>query len=125
MTRQPVHEADIAAEVWYEGTDREIRGKALCDVGGEARVGVGLLELPPGSNTLPGHYHTHEEEHLYVLDGHLTLHLGEHTHLLGPGCYVCFPAAQAVPHYLSNESQVTARYLMIGERNEADEVIYP
>jgi uncharacterized cupin superfamily protein len=47
-----------------------------------------VLELPPGSNTLPAHYHTHEEEHVYVLDGTLTLHLGEQTYRLGPGGYV-------------------------------------
>lgn len=125
MPKQPLHESDVDVEVWYPGTDREIRGRALSDIGGRARVGVGLLELPPGSNTLPGHYHTHEEEHLYMLDGNLTLHLGDRTYPLGPGCYVCFPAAQAVAHYLSNDGQTTARYLMVGERIEADQVVYP
>lgn len=125
MPKQPMRAADVPADVWYEGTDREIRGRALSDVGGRARVGVGLLELPPGSNTLPAHYHTHEEEHLYVLDGTLTLHLGAETHRLEPGSYVCFPAAQAVPHHLSNDGQVPARYLMVGERIEVDRVVYP
>jgi len=123
--KEPVNGADVAAEAWYEGTDREIRGRPLSDVGGRARVGVGLLELPPGSNTRPAHYHTHEEEHLYLLDGNLTLHLGARTFQLQPGAYVCFPASQAVPHFLSNDTQTTARYLMIGERIESDEVIYP
>ena len=121
----PIHETDVPAETWYAGTDREVRGKALSDVDGRARVGVGLLELPPGSNTLPGHYHTEEEEHLYVLEGTLTVHLGNRIFELRPGCYLRFPAAQAVAHYLSNEGNETVRYLMIGERIETDQVVYP
>jgi hypothetical protein len=76
MTKQPLHESEVESDTWYEGTDREIRGKGLSDVGGRAKVGVGLLELPPGSNTLPAHYHTREDEHLYVIEGELVLYLG-------------------------------------------------
>ena len=65
--KSPVHISEVPSEVWYEGTDREIRGKALCDVGGPATVGVGYVELPPGSHTKPGHWHSKEEEHLYAL----------------------------------------------------------
>lgn len=120
--KTPVHESEVNAEVWYGGTDREIRGKALCDVGGAARVGVGLLELPCGCNTQPAHWHSAEEEHLYVLEGEGTLHLGEVTHALRPGSYVCFPAGRAVPHHLENTGSVVLRYLMIGERLAHDVV---
>ena len=43
--KSPVHISEVPSEVWYEGTDREIRGKVLCDVGGAAKVGVGYVEL--------------------------------------------------------------------------------
>jgi uncharacterized cupin superfamily protein len=122
--KRPVREGDLDWTTWYSGTSREIRGKALCDVGGAAKVGVGLLELAPGSDTTPAHYHTHEEEHLYVLAGQLTLVLGEERFLLEPGAYVCFPAGQAVKHHLRNETAEPARYLMIGERISADRVVY-
>ena len=52
--KRPLRAADVPAEVWYVGTDREIRGRALSDVGGTAKVGVGMMELPPGSDTKPG-----------------------------------------------------------------------
>lgn len=35
--KRPVKALELPAEVWYAGTDREIRGRALCDVGGKAR----------------------------------------------------------------------------------------
>ena len=122
--KRPIHEDDVEAQTWYAGTDREICGRALCDVGGRAKVGVGLLELPPGSNTRPGHYHTQEEEHLYALEGRATLHLGEDRHVLVKGSYVCFPAGQALHHYLENDGPSVFRYLMIGERIEGDSVCH-
>lgn len=125
MPKPPIHESEVPAQTWYEASDREIRGKALCDVGGAAKIGVGLLELPPGSNTKPAHYHTLEEEHLYVLEGHLSLHLGDAIYHLRAGSYVHFPASQEAAHYLVNEGTAPARYIMIGERLEQDRVIYP
>ncbi len=121
----PIHESVIPFVAWYEGTDRHIRGQALCDVGGRSKIGVGILELFPGSTTRPAHWHSLEEEHLYVLSGVATLHLGDAQFQLEAGSYICFPANQAEAHYLHNTSQAMFRYIMIGERIEADEVVYP
>ncbi len=120
----PVHEDEVEPQTWYAGTDREIRGRALCDVGGPSKVGVGVLELAPGCHTRPAHYHTREEEHLYALSGNAVLHLGDATHPLRPGSYACFPAGQTLPHFIENVGTVTFRYLMIGERKADDQVIY-
>lgn len=49
--KRPLLARNVAAEVWYAGTDREIRSRAPCDAGGKAKVGVGLLQLPPGSRS--------------------------------------------------------------------------
>jgi|TARA_Y100000310_G_scaffold278729_1_gene297403 uncharacterized cupin superfamily protein len=122
--KTPIQEASLRGRIWYKGTDREILGKALCDVGGKSNVGVGLLELAPACNTLPSHYHTHEEEHLFVLSGVAILHLGSETFELTEGSYVHFPAQQEIFHHLENISVEPFRYIMIGERNSADSVIY-
>lgn len=53
VIKRPLRAQEVPAEGWYAGTDRKIRGRALCDVWGKAKVGVGLMELPPGSNTRP------------------------------------------------------------------------
>ncbi len=123
--KRPLRADDVAAEVWYAGTDREIHGRALCDVGGRARVGVALMELPPGSNTLPGHWHSHEEEHVYAISGSATLHLGAERHVLQAGSYVCFPAGQAVAHHLQNTGTAPFVYLIVGERIAEEKVTYP
>jgi uncharacterized cupin superfamily protein len=84
-----------------------------------------MMQLPPGSNTRPGHWHSHEEEHLYALSGSAVLHLGTEQHVLQTGSYVCFPAAQAVAHYLKNTGTEPFVYLIVGERIEDDRVTYP
>jgi uncharacterized cupin superfamily protein len=123
--KTPVHVSEVPPEVWYENTEREIRGRSLCDVGGKAKIGVGYVEPPPGSHTKPAHWHSKEEEHLYALAGQATLHLGAAEFALRAGSYVCFPAGQAVAHYLHNTGSETFAYLMIRERIEDDEVTYP
>ncbi len=121
--KKPIHDSEVVTQVWYQGTNRELIGRALCDVGGYSKIGFGIVELSPGCNTLPGHYHTKEEEHLYVLEGTGKLHLGGKTYPLVKGSYVNFPAGQEVPHYVSNESSNPLTYIMVGERLEDDEVV--
>ena len=123
--KRPVHISEVAAETWDPGTDREIRGKPLCDVGGAAKVGVGHLELPPGSTTRPSHWHSLEEEHIYALSGQATLHLGTEQFTLRAGSYVCFPAGQEVGHHLENVGSVPFTYIIVGERISGDKVTYP
>ena len=124
MVKRPVHESDVPWQTWYAGTHTEIRGRALSDVGRIAKIGFGLLELPPGSSTEPGHWHSREEEHVYALSGSATLHLGDESLALRAGSYVCFPAGQAVPHHLHNDGSVTFRYIIVGERLADDVVTY-
>ncbi len=123
--KQPIHDSEVETQVWYRGTNRELHGRALCDAGGPAKIGFGIVDLQPGCNTKPAHFHSREEEHLYVLAGKGTLHLGTVQHQLIQGSYVHFPAGQEVAHYVSNDSDEPLRYIMVGERLEDDEVVYP
>jgi len=120
----PVHMSNVPSEVWYKGTDREILGKPLSDVGGPAKIGFGLMELPSGSCTKPGHWHSKEEEHLYALSGCATLHLDDEQFEIKAGSYVCFPAGQPVKHYIHNTGNKSFTYIIVGERIKEDEVTY-
>ena len=122
--KRPLNEADLPWQTLAAGTPQEVRAKALCDLGGPAKVGVGLMELPPGCNTRPAHWHSDEEEHLYVLAGEGILRLGDERFVLTTGGYVTFPAGQAVMHHLENRGSEPFRYLMIGERIRADRVTH-
>jgi uncharacterized cupin superfamily protein len=100
------------------------RTRALGEFGGGTHVRVCVEELAPGKSDCPAHYHHLEEEHLYLLEGTLSLRLGENTYSLSAGSYVCFPAGQKVGHSIINNGDTIARYLVIGERNPNDVIVY-
>ncbi|MER9999290.1 cupin domain-containing protein [Mesorhizobium sp. M0051] len=66
-----------------------------------------------------------EEEHALILEGQVTLLLGEERHEMKAGDYVCFPAGLAVGHSFLNSGTGPCRYLMIGERNPNEVCVYP
>ena len=94
-------------------------------VGNDCHVGV-LIEMPdPGKRLAPLHYHMREEEHALILEGEMTLLLGDETYPMKPGDYVAFPAGRKVGHSLMNSGTGPCRYLMIGARDPADVCVYP
>jgi uncharacterized cupin superfamily protein len=101
------------------------RFRELGEFGGCSHVGVCLEELAPGKQTCPVHYHMLEEEHLLIMAGSATLRLGEQSFELSTGSYVCFPAGQKAGHALINNGSAICRYLIVGERNPHDVIVYP
>ena len=97
--------------------------QALC--GTNYKIGVAIEELFPGCQSAPFHYHIFEEEHVFILEGSVTLRLGEARHAMQAGDYVCFPAGQAAGHCLINESDSICRYVLVGERNPNEICVYP
>lgn len=66
-----------------------------------------------------------EEEHVLVLEGAMTIRLGDNTHVVDAGHYVCFPAGQKVGHSLFNHSTAPCRYLIIGNPQPHDVLVFP
>jgi uncharacterized cupin superfamily protein len=100
------------------------RHLSLAALGEDYRIGVAIEELAPGMQTAPAHYHIFEEEHVYVLEGTPTLRLGAGRHVMKPGDYVCFPAGQKAGHCLINETDAPCRYVIIGEDDPNEVVVY-
>lgn len=122
--REPFVIEDVPWEDFSHGNRFASRTRALGAFGGGTHVGVCLEELEPGKQACPAHYHHLEEEHLYLLAGELTLRLGNRTYALHAGSYVCFPAGQKAGHAITNTGTSIARYLVIGERNPNDVMVY-
>ena len=114
----------VPVEEYAKGGRFGVRFQQLGEFGGAAHVGVCMEVLAPGNQTYPAHYHMLEEEHLLVLEGGATLRLGEKSFELAAGHYVCFPAGQKAGHTLINHTAAPCRYLVIGERNPHDVVVY-
>jgi len=100
------------------------RHLSLAMLGDGYRVGVAIEELAPGRRTAPAHYHILEEEHLYILEGSLTARLGASSFPMRTGDYICFPAGQTIGHTLINDGDRPCRYVIIGENNPNEIVVY-
>jgi len=121
---EPFSINDVPWEDFSHGERFKVRFKQLGEFGGCSHVGVCMEVLDAGKRAYPAHYHMLEEEHLMILEGSLTLHLGDAVHRLSEGDYVCFPAGQEAGHKLVNNSDAPCRYLIIGERNPNDVIVY-
>lgn len=68
-----VNESDLDWTDLDQGGMR-IRRKQLGEAAGGEALGCSLYELPPGENAWPYHYHTANEEAIFVLSGTGTFH---------------------------------------------------
>ncbi len=121
---EPFSTDDVPWEDYSRGDHFGIRFRQIGEFGGCSHVGVCMEIIEPGKQSYPAHYHMLEEEHLLVLEGQITLRLGENSHEMSAGDYVCFPAGQKAGHTLVNNSNAPCRYLIIGERNPNDVVVF-
>jgi uncharacterized cupin superfamily protein len=94
--------------------------RRLGDAGRLRDFGVNLMTLPPGGWSSQRHWHSHEDEFVYVLEGELTLVEDEGETLLRAGECAAFPKGTGNGHHLKNLSSVMAIYLEVGSRNRDD-----
>ncbi|AET93205.1 transcriptional regulator protein [Burkholderia sp. YI23] len=90
--------------------------RRLGDAGGLGDFGVNLMHLPPGGWSSQRHWHSHEDEFVYVLEGELVLLEDEGETLLRAGDCAAFPKGSGNGHHMINRSEKIAMYLEVGSR---------
>ena len=88
----------------------------LGDVAGLTQFGVNLLRLPPGAWSSQRHWHTGEDEFVYVLSGEVTLVTDAGDEVLRAGDAAGFKANDGDGHCLQNRSAHDVQVLEIGTR---------
>lgn len=99
--------------------------RPLGDVFGLTNYGVNLTRLKPGAASSLRHSHTKQDEIVYILEGHPTLHTNNGRTQLSPGMCAGFKAGMGNANTLINETSEDVLYLEIGDRTDGDEVSYP
>ena len=92
----------------------------LGDVAGLTQFGVNLLRLPPGAWSSQRHWHSHEDEFVYVLEGELTLIEDGGESVLRAGDCAAFAKGSGNGLHMINRSGAVAVYLEVGSRSSAD-----
>src|SRR3954470_13831299 len=109
----------------YDEPCRRRERKALGDAAGLTQFGVNLLRLPPGEWSSQRHWHSAEDEFVYVLAGEVTLVTNEGEEVLRSGDCAAFKAGDPNGHHLQNRSNADVLLLEVGNRDAADGAVYP
>jgi uncharacterized cupin superfamily protein len=91
---------------------------------GLKRIGVNRTTLPPGKESSMRHWHTHEEEFVFVLEGEVVLRTNAGEQVLTAGTCAGFPAGAQDGHQLINRSNRPVVYLEVSNRDAEDAVYY-
>jgi uncharacterized cupin superfamily protein len=98
----------------------------LGDAAGLTDFGVNLMRLPPGAWSSQRHWHSAEDEFVFIVDGEVVLVTDTGEELLRPGDCAGFKAGVKDGHHLQNRSDREAVLLEVGSRRVAvDEGEYP
>ncbi len=101
------------------------RKHPLGDLFGLTNFGVNLTKLAPNAASALRHAHTKQDEFVYILQGHPTLHTDEGRTRLAPGMCAGFKAGTGNGHRFVNETNEEVVYLEVGDRTPGDEGSYP
>jgi len=78
------------------------------------------MTLPVGKWSSQRHWHSHEDEFVYVLSGELVLVEDDGETVLRSGECAAFPKGTGNGHHLQNRGEVEAVYLEVGSRHLDD-----
>ena len=99
--------------------------RALGDAAGLKTIGINHTTLMPGKVSSMRHWHTREDELIYVLEGELVLITDQGEKRMRAGQCVAFPAGLRNGHQFANRGSKPAVYLEVSNRDPRDLAHYP
>ena len=115
----------ILEETPGTGGETPTRTSFISMVGGLTQLGANIEVLPPAAWSSIKHWHSAEDELVYVLEGEVTLIEGDSEVLLRTGDAATFRAGDPVGHCLVNRSTLPTRCLVVGTLAPKDRITYP
>lgn len=98
--------------------------RRLGDAGGLTAFGVNHMTLAPGVWSSQRHWHSHEDEFVWVISGEVVLVTDAGEEILRAGDCAAFRAGEPNGHHLINRSGRDAVLLEVGNRDPADRTVY-
>jgi uncharacterized cupin superfamily protein len=100
--------------------------QALGDAANLTDFGVNLLLLPAGAWSSQRHWHSAEDEFIWIVQGEVTLITDQGEEILRTGDSAGFKAGLPDAHHLQNRSDRPALVLEVGSRRTATDIVdYP
>lgn len=98
--------------------------RRLGDALGLTKIGINRTTVAPGKVSAMCHWHTAEDEFVYVIEGEVVLRTSTGEQVLRAGMCAGFPAGVEDGHQLINRSEHPAVYLEISNRDAEDTAYY-
>jgi uncharacterized cupin superfamily protein len=119
---EPVSRSNYPEPYYSQVMPREKRrlGQAF----GLTKIGINRTTLLPGKVSAMCHWHTAEDEFIYVLEGEVVLRTNAGEEVLRAGMCAGFPAGVDNGHQLINRSEHPAVYLEMSNRDAEDTAHY-
>ena len=99
---------------------RERSWQRLGEAAGLTQLGANLVRLAPGAWSSQRHWHSHEDEFVFMVSGELVLVTDAGEELLLAGDSAGFPAGAKNGHCLQNRSASDATFLVVSNRSDED-----
>ena len=92
---------------------------------GLTAFGVNLTVLEPGAWSSQRHWHSHEDEFVWIVEGELVLVTDSGEEILRAGDCAAFRRGDPDGHHLINRTDRPAKVLEIGNASPLDVCVYP
>jgi uncharacterized cupin superfamily protein len=109
----------------YRADNQRRWNRRVGDKAGLKNFGVNLTRIVPGGQSSFRHWHSRQDEFIYVLDGEVVLESDAGEETLRAGMCAGFPAGTRDGHRFLNRSSSDVLLLVVGDRTPGDEVGYP
>ncbi|MBL8644769.1 MAG: cupin domain-containing protein [Rhodospirillaceae bacterium] len=125
---EPLEVPAVSRTIYPPPHDKVVAGRfkrRLAAVLGLTDFGVNVTTLQAGAASAMRHWHSGNDEFIYVLDGEVTLITDAGPQLLVTGMCAGFPKGKKDGHHLVNQGDRPVTFLEVGTNHEPDLVGYP
>ena len=109
----------------YRAENQKRWNRRLGDHAGLKNFGVNLTRIVPGGQSSARHWHSKQDEFVYVVSGTVTLETNAGEQVLQAGSCAGFPQGAPDGHRFVNRSGEDVLLLVVGDRTGEDEITYP
>ena len=109
----------------YRALNQRRWNRRLGNHAGLTNFGVNITRIEPGGQSSCRHWHSRQDEFVYVLSGEVVLETDAGEQVLRPGMCAGFPAGSPDGHRFVNRHASDVLLLVVGDRTEGDAVEYP
>lgn len=132
MRKEPIRAEDVEARKGQTFYPEPFKGvvagrikRKLGDVFGLTTFGINLTHLEPGTASALYHWHSVQDEFVFVLEGTATVLVGDDEYQLVAGDCIGFKAGTGIAHQVVNRTDERVTYIEVGDRLPGDNGGYP